>query len=810
MNAKLYQSIVIATATMGGLATPAIGQEAPGFRLEEVVVTARRREERLQEVPISMTVFTQEHISNANVVNAGDLALYTPSLNANTRLGNDLTSFAIRGFSQELRTTASVGVFFAEVVAPRGSNTQQSGDGAGPGDFFDLENIQVLKGPQGTLFGRNTTGGAVMLTPRKPIDEFEGYVEGSVGNFDMRRIQGVINIPFTDSVRLRFGIDSQKREGYLKNILDIGPRDFADIDYTALRASMVVDITDSLENYTIIKALESENNGQPGSILVCNPAAGFGSLCAGDLARRAETGNDGFFQLPSSNPDPFSKQDSWQVINTTTWQINDRLTAKNIFSYVELETHYNNMLYGTDWQVPIFSGAPFASPIVGSQELIFAYGGTRDGQPNTDQRTMVEEIQLQGTALDDRLTWQGGLYYEKSKPKGLMGTQSPGTISCDHLSTRATNPADFRCNDLFAVLTGNPVGSVTHGPHKATYTNKAAYFQGTYDFTQQWSATAGIRYTHDKTEGFSAYRVYRFPGSLNGGYFPPVEIDVDPDIRNPRVTSKEPTWLLGIDYQHSENALFYGKYARGYRQGSVNTAAPDGLNTHGPEKVDAYEMGAKLSFHAPIPGTFNVAIFYNDFQDQQIQFSMLLNTGVGTTSIVNAGKSRIQGVEVESTLQFTDNLMMSLSYAYLDTEIKKLTLPQVSPELGSVVGVTGAVGEPLAYTPEHSLVLTANYRLPVDARWGEMVASATYVYTDKQQAVSRASSPFAVLPSYEVVNLNFNWREIAGGPVDLSLFATNALNEKYVHYLSGNWNTGLEQGNVGLPRMYGLRLRYNF
>src|SRR3546814_13370227 len=111
--------------------------------------------------------------------------------------------FAIRGFTQDLRTTASVATYFAEVVAPRGQSLQNSGDGAGPGSLFDLENVQVLKGPQGTLFGRNTTGGAVLIVPKKPPDYFEGYIEGSGGNFDARRLHAVVNVPVTDTFKLR-------------------------------------------------------------------------------------------------------------------------------------------------------------------------------------------------------------------------------------------------------------------------------------------------------------------------------------------------------------------------------------------------------------------------------------------------------------------------------------------------------------------------------------------------------------------------------------------------------------------------------
>src|SRR3546814_9808695 len=121
--------------------------------IAEVIVTAQRREERAQDVPISITVITPQQMSNANITNSGDLATYTPSLSVNTRFGNEKPTFAIRGFTQDLRTTASVATYFAEVVAPRGQQSHTSGDGADPGPLFDLETIQGTKGPPGTTIG---------------------------------------------------------------------------------------------------------------------------------------------------------------------------------------------------------------------------------------------------------------------------------------------------------------------------------------------------------------------------------------------------------------------------------------------------------------------------------------------------------------------------------------------------------------------------------------------------------------------------------------------------------------------------------
>ncbi len=782
-------------ALAGGLGAPGHAQESGGTAqadnlvLEEVVVTARRREEALQDVPISMTVFNQDQLDDANIINAGDLATYTPSLQVNNRFGGDTTQFSIRGFSQELRTTASVGVYFAEVIAQRGANTSVSGDGAGPGDLFDLQNVQVLKGPQGTLFGRNTTGGAILLTPRRPTDELEGYVEGSVGDYDMWRGQGVINIPVADSLRLRLGIDHQERDGYLDNISGIGPDHFADVDYTAWRASVVWDITDTLENYTILKGAESDNNGYPGSIFACNEENVIGSLaCVPDLEARKAAGNNGFFDVYSFVPNPQSKQEQWQVINTTTWDITDNLLLKNILSYAELETNTRSAIYGTNWVV---GGVPF----------IFQMVGLSNGRATTDQSTLVEELQLQGTSFGERLTWQTGLYYEKSEPENDYGSQSPSFIDCEQYSIQSPNPEDWRCNGA------SSRGTVQSAPGGVTYKNQAAYFQGTFDFNNQWSTTLGIRYTDDQTDGQVTDNIYRFPA---GGLFPPNSVSTQ--VRKPEVDSDKFTWLAGVDYKPTDDILLYAKYALGYRQGNVNLAGIEGLNTVGPEEVDSYELGAKTSFFGSVPGTFNIAAFYNDFTDQQIQYGYFAPSGVGTTAVVNAGASTIWGIEVETSLELFEGFVLSAGYTYLDTNVDEIVFPELPPGL-PVEGfnATTAEDEPLSYSPENELVLTASYDLPVDADMGDMNFSVTYIYVDERQAVSEETSIYATLDDYDLINLNFNWRAIAGGPVDLSLFATNVADEEYITFITGNWNTaGVESGQVGVPRMYGARLRYNF
>ena len=765
--------------------------------LEEVIVTARRKMESSQDVPISMTVLNQGQIDGANLTNAGDLALVTPSLQSNNRFGPDSTQFSIRGFTQEGRTTASVGTYFADVVAPRGANTSVSGDGAGPGDLFDLQNVQVLKGPQGTLFGRNTTGGAVILTPAKPTDQLEGYIEGSLGNYDMWRTQGVINIPLTDWARLRLGLDTQERDGYLRNRSGVGPDRMADVDYTSFRASLVLDLTDQLENYTIFKMTDSETSGAPNSTFACNPASFFGSYCLADLARREAAGHTDFYDVYSGVPDPISEMESWQLINTTTWTITDSLTLKNIASYAELEGNLRYDIFGTDWRQPVPGGL---------QPVIVAMAGTADGRNTTDQRSWVEEFRLEGNAFDERLDWQAGLYYEKSEPIDEYGSQSPAFISCDQSTVSAVDPNDTKCNNLLFI------GSISGTPGGVTYTNQAVYAQGTYAFSDQWSATLGVRYTKDETEGYVNEYVYQYPLNFGGGYYSPSTVITQ--RRTPEVSSEEPTWVIGVEYNPTDDAMLYAKYSRGYRQGSVNLAADTGFDTHEPEKVDTYEMGAKTTFDYLVAGNFNVALFYNDFTNQQLQAGYFKATGVGTTTILNAGTSTIWGAEIESTLLLTDNLTLNVSYTYLNTKVDELSVPDIPPGLSyisSQFNLIQAEGDPLSFAPENQLVTTVSYRLPVDDSLGDMDLALTYIYTDEMQSTSAAASPYGTIPSYDLINLNANWSRVAGSNVDVSLFVTNLTDEEYVTFVTGNYyDLGLEHGQVGVPRMFGMRLRYSF
>lgn len=829
----------------------------------DIIVTARRTEERLQDVPISITVFSQEQLANRNIVDGTDLATFTPSLQANSRFGSETAMFAIRGFTQENFTSPSVGTYFADVIGPRANGGTPGGNGAGVGQYFDLQNVQVLKGPQGTLFGRNTTGGAVLIVPKKPTDELGGYLEGSLGNYDMYRLQGVLNVPLAETFKARIGFDRMKRDGYLRNRSGIGPNRMADTDYWAVRASVLAELTPDLENYTIARYSRSKTTGLYARTIAANapgcrdgvdpvqyplpgnpqftlpgavPATTGSFLaplaCAGTLAR-AKANNYGFWDIENGNPDPMLKIEQWGLINTTTWNASDTVTLKNIASYQQFSQSQSLYIGNDNFTFP-------ASPNPAWTGLPFTWVGLHPASnfKNVEQQTFTEEFQVQGRTADGRLDYVVGGYYEKASPLSpFQGSYSPisfvnsipapaglplppgsqlpflATVSCPDVATLNCQPINTLGSPLIPSLLQN---SLT----RYWYENIGFFAQGTYDITQQIALTGGIRYTIDKTkaQGGTRQLFYFAPGQYNAvcaaNNAVPAASGEDCVNAVPTSTAKQksekPTWLINLDYKPTDDILLYGKYARGYRQGNIN-ASNTIPQAWGPEKVDTFELGAKFSFRGDFNGYFNTAAFYNDFGDQQLAASLI--PGVGSTAspaqaIINAGKSRIMGIEVDSQFNYS-YFSLGIGYTYLDTKLKSfvpVNFPGYLP-----ASPNSDIGGPLPLSPKHKLAINPSVNIPVDESVGRITFGGSYLYTSSQVSSAASVTPFGTIPSYEIVNLYLNWDSVADSPVDLSLFATNLFNEKYYNFVGGGWqSSGIEYGNVGMPRMYGARLRFRF
>jgi iron complex outermembrane receptor protein len=819
--------LLLATSVLGttGWAVPALAQEpAAQASSGDIIVTARRVEERLQDVPISITVFSQAALNSRNITNVTELASYTPSLSVNNRYGAEKATFAIRGFVQDLGTAPSVGVYFADVVGPRSSGTTPGGNGVGVGNLFDLQNVQVLKGPQGTLFGRNTTGGAVLLVPNKPTDKFEGYVEGSLGNYNLKRVQAVLNVPLSDTFKVRLGVDRLKQDGYLKNHSDIGPKDFGNSDYIAARLSIVANITPDLENYMIFSYTDSDNNGIVPHVGKCisptDPSqTGLQFLGAiygcPQIARQTARG-DNVWDVENDLANPRAHMNTWQTINTTTWQASDNLKIKNIASYSELRQDEAINLTGEYWFNADGSLFPPHFPIQGT-----------DNYHNAAQSTFTEELQFQGKT--GRLEWQAGGYYERSNPIGYSAQTVPFLNNC-------IDASKLNCLAGYMLQTpGGPLtlGAVTQSYFKQYFRSKGLYAQGTYTLTDKLSLTGGFRYTWDEQRStqadvanifvrdFTPITSCRNP-RISGPGGPGTVLFITPsEFRKCSVEfeqkSSKPTWVIDAEYKPTTDMMVYAKWSRGYRAGGVN-AQYVYYETWNPETVDTYELGGKTSFHGAVSGYFNLTGFYNNFRNQQLGANLVPKVGYPGTGIttVNAGKSRMWGVEVDSSFTFFNSLNIQAGYAYLNTKLLKVAsfpddntpfVPGGSPWLRVVP--YGVEGDPLPYSPKHKATISATYTLPLDRNIGEVSVGATYVWTSKQ--VVNTTTPYGILDSSSLLNLNATWKNVAKLPIDLAFYVTNVTNEQTITAPAGVWFVfGYESFIAAPPRMFGFRVKYKF
>ncbi|MEO7383649.1 MAG: TonB-dependent receptor, partial [Novosphingobium sp.] len=358
-------------------------------------------------------------------------------------------------------------------------------------------------------------------------------------------------------------------------------------------------------------------------------------------------------------------------------------------------------------------------------------------------------------------------------------------------------------------------------------------------------------------------------GSAANAYFPAQ--DAQTKCRESHtVKTSAPTWLLGLDYKPSNDILLYGKYSRGYRQGGVIAFALDQVQDYDKEKVDTFEIGAKTSWQGSMPGYFNIAAFHNNFSNQQLQIGISCNPVANcpqTTAVLNVGKSRLQGLEIEAGISPFEGFRLEASYAYLKTRIIDLIDPTsfVLARNATLLGLDVRplpIGSVIPNAQPHKLVLSASYRLPLDASIGKITFGATGVYSSAYRAVADPgaiqpgscvnlgvaipgapatgpltsrfvpatfgtntnsvacsavkpdvyASSYGVLPSSKVLNININWENVGGLPVDAAFFMTNVTKERtYLHANVQTSNTGgFLSDIIGEPQMFGFRLKMKF
>jgi iron complex outermembrane receptor protein len=752
-----YRSL-IAAASLTALATPSFAQSASsgasppsagstasdntGTELQTIIVTARRREENLQKVPVAATVVSPQQIAQFGAFDAHDLSQLAPGLNTPSGVSdrNDVV-FTIRGQGQTFGTLyPSVIPYFAGVPLNNLST----------GYFYDLQSVQVLRGPQGTLFGRNTDGGAIVLTPTKPSEDFGGFVKVQVGDYGLNEYTAALNIPINDKIDFRGAFDIARRDGFTTDVANGEQLD--NVNYNSFRGSIVFRPFEGFENDIVVSYYAANENGDGYKLTFLNPSvlgAGFTSLglppaTVQTLLSQAEAA---LTQQNALGPRatnlavaPSSLRRYAVVSDTATYEFTPDLTIKNIFGYVRGKEINQGDYDGSDLSLV----TSFQDP------------------PEINYGQFTDDLQLLGKT--NNFTWVGGLYFDYEHPAGF------------------TDPNSFTELEFLHVVE----------PTEVTTRSQAVYGQGTYDFSDYVKGlrfTAGVRYTRDTVSEVTTQ-------TINGTT---CQVGVLPDCTVNLGTANfhAITYNLDLEYQLDPSTLLYVANRRGYKSGGFNVSFPTpNLATYQPEILLDEEIGLKRDWHfGDFSARTNVDAYRGAYDDSQ-KIASIISGAQLFTVVENVPSATVEGVEFDGLLLWKTGLSLELNGAYTDAHYN--------------VGIPGfPVDTHFNATPRYQLTANVGYKWELGGA-GDVRPSVTYYYqsteflTDSIEMNNRE-------PGYSLVNLQLAWERPFGRPVTAMFFMTNVTNKVYrVGVDDIDEALGASSSLFGPPRMFGVSLEYKF
>jgi len=728
---------------------PAQEQAADTGALQEVLVTAQRKSENIQKVDLAITELTPEVLQSNSVNSIRDLSYLVPSMSILGGRSRDDLTITIRGQGTNGAGIPGVITYLNEMPIPT-DNLGQSA--TGPGLYYDMDNIQVLEGPQGTLFGRNAVGGAVLYQTKRPTNDFGGYLQAGYGNYNDREVQGALNLPvISDTLLVRLAVNAQDRDGFTKLLifpaLTRAP-DLDDVDYVAERATVTLKLGEGFQNDLIYDGLNSHNHGTSTSIIT--------NMDVNAYPANAFPGSAQLFALqqaagPRTQIDPvtlhFSDRTWSSVEDILRYDITNGIVFRNILGYSRTYTNFNVNIG------PYLNYGPVPQHI----------------------RQLSEEAQFQGKSFNDRLEWVVGGFYMNAP----------------------FQPFDYSPRTVLG-------GSSILGSQTATR-SKAVYFQTTYDLSA-WvnglKLTTGFRYTWDSNSG--TQQILTGDGACT----------TDPCTQYNGTTSSAPTWNLNLGYQATEDTLVYIASRRGYRTGGFTAGQDPQHDTYGPEYVLDEELGLKSQWRlGQMPVRTNIAIYHQAYTDVQVtQTGSLANgagsSGSGTISFTgNAAAATVLGTEFQGTIVPTKNLELGAIFSWIHYKYT---------DFGPGVDAASLTAVPNNGLAPYQFGVNGRYTVPLGARMGEVSLAANYSWVDATlnqfPATPGGDVPSYGLLNLSLdwthiagENLNATF---------FMTNATNTLhNFGYGPVPGGSlypYGLNYSIASYNEPRMYGIRLRYSF
>jgi iron complex outermembrane receptor protein len=726
------------------------GAAATGPRaqaMEEVIVTSQRKAESIQDVPIAISAFTAEQIEDANLTNLDQIAPLTPGLFVG-KFSETRPQIYIRGVGSrqfDVGSEGSVGVFLDEVYMGRFS--------AGLTGLADVERIEVLKGPQGTLYGRNTIGGAINVITQNPTDELTMKAEAGGGNMGYFTGQGVISGPLVeDRLFGRFSVSYRSRDGYVENLTT--GTDHNALDQLNVRGKLLFAPTEDLDiSFTLDYNRADPTGGLQGEYVAGLPVLATGGPLTPPLVTTPSR-FDEFY-----NTDSELERDIYTAILRADWDLGGvRFTSISAYHDVDMmeardldSTSIDSIEHITEEQAEQFT-----------QEIRFS---------STDGGWLT---------FDDRVEWIAGFYYLKEKPirfenlrGGLDSVFSMIAASIDAGGPPAPLAPGTMYIDNFLTV-------------DVDTTSYALFGQATIDITDRLALTLGGRYTDDKKEAI-------YSGSSNRDFVPPIILPFQVDLErswdsfDPKAT---------VEYHWTDEAMTYFVYSEGFKSGGFQFAkfnAVEASEIFEPETVETYEVGLKSTWLDRRLRT-NLSYFYYEYTDLQVPKTTTGAGGAPAITTLNAAQATVQGFEFDGTLSVTEGLTWHLGYAYLDATYDEYVF---NADLDFS-------GNEMVRSPKHTFNTTLEYHRPIGN--GQFGIRGDLSWTDKYFfEADEGLTPGTDQKEFALFNASVSY-EI--GSWRFSVWGKNLTDEVYRTTTLSFGAFTMEY--LGLPRTYGASIGWTF
>jgi iron complex outermembrane recepter protein len=860
---SLFLPLILLSNSLPGLAQSSTGESphAAKRQIEEVIVTARKRSENIQETPVAVSAFSGEALREQGIQSAQELSKSVPSLQI-----NDSTSpqIFIRGIGQRAhmaRFDPSVSVYLDGIFIPRPDGQLL--------DTIDIDAVQVLRGPQGTLFGKNNTGGALVFNLTKPGDTVGGYVEGALGNYSEQRLRAAVDLPITDKLLSRVAINTRRRDGFLK---DVSGARYQSIDRQSVIGQLRWDAADNLTVDTLAFFGRVREEYPSYHCELINEDAlfvnGLGLLWSGDTdpsnpsayRENCEANNrKNLPDLTTNQGDSFrahKDQDILMLGSTLEWQINETHSLKTIIGYRDATKF----------------GPQSASDEGGPQPYLRALV-----LDDSIQESLTLEFQLNGSAFDGALDYTAGLFWQDEYKSERFLTSSPLVgAEATTLGVLALGQAGIDLSALDGILSALqiPGGTVpligalvplsTVQDFDIDGQTYAAFSQATWHITENLEWTLGGRYTEEIRKSDLVTRTADLPAvlnilaSANPRFIPavpsmgvaaylgtwsedPIQIandilndaypgDIKAPLGAPDYDDKDSTfrqftpmtsmaWIIPEEWLADSllsSAMVYGTWSFGFKSGFHEPSGVDGLSEVSPEKLENREIGIKIDA-LDRSLRMNIALYSMIFTDMQL---ITVNVDSANSLVVtsqNAGESLIEGGELEVLWLPSENLAINFTYSnnnykyneFMDNDLAALALR------GEFVPVDRS-SEEFAVAPEQTASLGVQYTLVTDyglfsPRLDFSYKSDVYMGLDAGSwQVAKRDPDIIYAPAYTLVDARLNWINPIN-ELSISAYVKNLTDKRYdIGAVATAESLGTFSRALGDPRTFGIEVRKEF